>query len=114
MNILNMELELLEEKTIDRGFGDIVVRMYRNSHYMVREEKIVADGTVWSLEVRLLNREIDLPSILIDQDIRDFKIKGFYIETTSWGSLTKEDMAKKIEGYQIGITMVDMLEKKYL
>lgn len=55
-----------------------------------------------------------LPDIYVDDDISSCKIKGFKIQTTSYGTMGCDDIEKIISGYNEAIKFVKVLEKRYL
>lgn len=81
----------------------------------VFSEKIYPSGLT-QISIRKKIGEVNneyLPNVYVDDTI-DGEIKGFKIQTTSYGTMGCDDIEKVISGYNEAIKFVKVLEKRYL
>lgn len=97
-------------KTIDNS--TFKVNYYSNDYYEVKE-KIYYDDKEESFKIITISKKIkDIQSIEVIEE--DDEIISFRIQTTSYGSLDKENIQELINEYQITIDTVEQLEKIFL
>ena len=88
-------------------------KLYECLGYEIEELKY-HDNNYTSIIVTGCQSEKYLPGIYVEDDFDTCNIKGFKIQTTSYGALNQDEIEEVIKGYQIALKVVNELEKKYL
>lgn len=82
------------------------VRIFESDYYTVKVIK-----TQYSVNVSIFPKNEFTPQIYTKYNYDTGNIIEFEIGTTSYGGVTKEDIKKIIEGYEVALLTVEQLEE---
>ena len=108
----NLELKLIERRNIKSNAGEGTLYKYENEYYTVRE--ICYNNDYKDLYIGRKNNNSYIENIEVMEDLDTFKITGFRIQTTGYGSKEIKDIKEIIRGYEIAIATVEQLEEMFL
>lgn len=112
-----MELKFIEHKEAQDERGNYERDEYRIGNYVVfRELSLYKTGSTFERIQVIQNREVDyIPEIYFNYDIFGEKdAREFKIQTTSYGSLSSEEIQKVIAGYNEALEVANILTDKFL
>lgn len=112
-----MELKFIERKEAQDERGNYKRDEYRIGNYVVfREMSFYNTGSIFDRIQVIQNREVDyIPEIYFNYDIFGEKdTREFKIQTTSYGSLSPEEIQKVIAGYNEALEVVNILTEKFI
>lgn len=112
-----MELKFIEHKEAQEDNIKYERDVYQIGNYSIaREMTIYQSGNTFERFHIIKDRNIEyLPDIYFNQNIFDNNdVKDFKIQTTSYGSLSPEDIQKVIDGYNEAVKVVNVLTDIFL
>ena len=111
-----MELKFIEHKEAQDERGNYKRDEYRIGNYVVfREMSFYNTGSTFERIQVIPNREVDyIPEIYYDYSLFGDVVRSFKIQTTSYGSLSPEDIQKVIAGYNEALEIVNILTEKFI
>lgn len=112
-----MELKFIEHKEALKENTKYEKDVYQIGNYSVaKETTIYQSGNKFECFYVVGDRNIEyLPDIYFNQNIFDNNdVKDFKIQTTSYGSLSPEEIQKVIAGYNEAVKVVNILTNKFL
>lgn len=112
-----IKLNAEKTKKIENENVKVELHVYEAYGYTIREEiyNYKEGATLTDIQI-IADLKINkyFPTIYVDKDFGENNIKGFSIQTTSFGALTLEEMEEFIEANKIAMTVVKELNEIFV
>lgn len=85
-------------------------KIYKNAYYEIGIDKESKGVAV----INPIEKNKYLPNIHVNYNISDFKFKSIEIQTTSYGTMPKNEIKEIIKCYNIAVLTVEEIEKNFI
>lgn len=86
-------------------------KIYKNAYYEIGIDRGSKEITVIN-PIEKNNKY--LPNIHVNYSIVDFKFEDIKIQTTSYGTMLKDEIKEIIKSYNIAVSTVEEIEKNFI